>query len=163
MTDAHKAYLNDLDSVVFGSNNRTLTDIEDPVITWGGKALRLDSKIVVRFVMNTTNYTGDLKNLSLHISFVNMKGEKETVVLTEHTVYDASRNFHVFDFDGLLSAEMRSVLRAAVYEGDTQLSPTMEYSIDTYGKGKTGMLLIVTQAMVAYGDSAKAFFSHTGS
>lgn len=163
MTDAHKAYLNDLDSVVFGSNNRTLTDIEDPVITWGGKALRLDSKIVVRFVMNTTNYTGDLKNLSLHVSFVNIKGEKETVVLTEHTVYDASRNFHVFDFDGLLSAEMRSVLSAAVYEGDTQLSPTMEYSIDTYGKGKTGMLLIVTQAMVAYGDSAKAFFSHTGS
>jgi hypothetical protein len=79
--------------------------------------------------------------------------------LTEHKVYNASRNFYAFDFDGLLSAEMRCVLNVAVYQGNTQLSPTMVYSIDTYGASTTGTLRTLVQAMVAYGDSAKAFFS----
>ena len=159
MTEAHMAYLSDLDSVEFGNNNQILTDITNPVITWAGKTMSLESKIVVRFVMNTTNYTGDLDDLSLRITFVNINGETETVTLTEHKVYNASRNFYAFDFDGLLSAEMRCVLNVAVYQGNTQLSPTMVYSIDTYGASTTGTLRTLVQAMVAYGDSAKAFFS----
>ncbi len=159
MSEAHMAYLQDLDSVEFGNNNRILTDISNPVITWAGKTMSLESKIVVRFVMNTTNYKGNLDDLSLRITFVNINGETETVTLTDYEVYSASRNYYAFDFDGLLSAEMRCVLNAAVYEGDTQLSPTMVYSIDTYGASTTGTLRTLVQAMVAYGDSAKAFFS----
>lgn len=158
MTDAHKAYLNELDSVAFGDNNRKLADVENPIITWGGKALMLDSKVVVRFVVNTTNYTGDLKDLSLRVSFVNINGVTEQVTLTEPVLYDASRSFYSFDFDGLLAAELRTVMSVAVYEGNMQVSETMEYSVDTFGNGKTGTLLAVMQAMVSYSDSAKAFF-----
>ena len=125
----------------------------------GGKTMSLESKVIVRFVMNATNYTGDLSKLSLRVSFVNISGETETVTLTNCELFNAARNYYVFDFDGLLSAEMRSVMRAAVYEGDTQLSPTLVYSIDTYGTNTTGALRTLVQAMVAYGDSANAFFS----
>lgn len=159
MTEAHKAYLNELDTVVFGDNNRRLADVESPTVTWGGKALMLDSKVVVRFVVNTTGYTGDLNDLSLHVSFVNVNGETESIVLTEHVLYDASRNFYSFDFDGLLAAELRTVMSVAVYKGETQVSETLEYSVDTFGNGKTGTLLTVMQAMVAYSDSARAFFA----
>ncbi len=159
MTEAHRMYLNELDGVVFGNNNRRLADVQTPVITWGGKALMLDSKIVVRYVFNATNYTGDLSKLSLRVSFVNINGATENVVLTGPVLYDASRSFYSFDFDGLLAAELRTVMSVAVYEGDTQLSETLEYSVDTFGNGKTGTLLTVLQAMVAYSDSAKAFFS----
>ncbi len=158
MTDEHKAYLNELDSVAFGDNNRKLADVEAPVVTWGGKALKLDSKIVVRYVINATNYKGDWNDLSLRIRFVNIHGQTETVVLTQCAVYDASRNYYVFDFDGLLAAELRTVMSVAVYEGETQVSETLEYSVDTFGNGKTDSLLTVMQAMVAYSDSAKAFF-----
>ncbi len=159
MTEEHKALLDDLESVPFGNNSQILTDIENPVVTWVGKTMSLDSKITVRFVVNTTNYTGDLNDLSLRISFVNINGETETVNLTELTAYNAARNYYAFDFDGLLSAELRSVLRATVYAGDTQLSPTLVYSVDTYGTATTGSLRTLVQAMVAYGDSANEFFA----
>jgi hypothetical protein len=101
-----------------------------------------------------------LENLSLRVSFVNINGETETATLTNCVVYNAERNYYAFDFDGLLSAELRCVLNAAVYEGDTQLSPTMVYSVDTYGTSTTGDLRTLVQGMIAYGDSAKDFFAN---
>ncbi len=159
MTQAHRAYLTDLNSVTFNSNNQTIQDVANPSVTWGGKALKMETKVTVRFVMNTTNYKGNLENLSLHISFVNVNGVTENVVMTEHVVYDASRNFYSFDFDGLLASELRAVMSVAVFEGDTQVSPTLKYSVDTFGNGKTGTLGTAVQAMIAYSDSALAYFS----
>ncbi len=158
MTAAHKAYLTDLNSVTFQSNNQTIQDVQNPPITWGGKALKMETKVTVRFVMNATNYIGNLDDLSLRISFTNVNGQTESVILTEHVLYDASRNFYSFDFDGLLAAELRAVMTVAVYEGDTQVSPTLKYSVDTFGNGKTGTLGAAVQAMIAYSDSALAFF-----
>ncbi|MBR6826301.1 MAG: hypothetical protein IKM59_07115, partial [Oscillospiraceae bacterium] len=66
-----------------------------------------------------------------------------------------------FDFDGLLAAELRTVLSAAVYAGDTRLSNTLEYSVDTYCKGKPGTLGTLCQALMAYADSSKAYFELT--
>jgi hypothetical protein len=158
MTDSQKALLQDLEAVEFGNNNEILSDVEIPLIDWVGKTMSLESKVVVRFVMNASNYMGDLDALSLRVSFVNIDGETETVTLTESTVYNEERHYYAFDFDGLLSAEMRSVMHVAVCEGDMQLSPTMVYSIDTYGVSTSGALRTLVQAMLAYGDSAKAFF-----
>ncbi len=158
MTEAHKAYMTDLNSVTFNNNNQTINVVANPSITWGGKALKMETKVTVRFVMNATNYKGNLDDLSLHINFENVNGQTESVVLTEHVLYDASRNFYSFDFDGLLAAELRAVMYVAVYEGDTQVSPTLKYSVDTFGNGKTGTLGTAVQAMIAYSDSALAFF-----
>lgn len=160
MTQVHRSYLTDLNTVAFGQNNTTLNDVSNPTVTIAGKALSLDSKVVVRFVMNVTNYSGNVDQLSLRISYVNVSGENKTVVLTDPKLYNAAKNYYAFDFDGLLSAELRTVLSVAVYNGNTQLSPTAVYSVDTYGNGKTGTLLTVMQAMIAYADSAKAFFAN---
>jgi hypothetical protein len=54
---------------------------------------------------------------------------------------------------------MRSVLSAVVYNGEDRISQTRIYSVDTYGVGKQGIHLTLSQAMVAYGDSAAAYFS----
>lgn len=159
MTQEHKAYLTDLSTVTFNKNNQTIQDVADPSVTWGGKALKMETKVTVRFVMNTTNYKGNPEDLSLHISFTNVNGVTEKVILTEHVLYDASRNFYSFDFDGLLASELRAVMSVAVFEGDTQVSPTLKYSVDTFGNGKTGTLGTAVQAMIAYSDSALAYFS----
>jgi hypothetical protein len=100
-----------------------------------------------------------MEDLSLHVSYVGNDGTAKTVILTESELYLEERNYYAFNFDGLLAAELRTVMSVAVYEGDTQISETMEYSIDTYGNGKTGTVLTLMQAMIAYGDSAEAFFS----
>ena len=64
----------------------------------------------------------------------------------------------IFDFDGILAAERRSVIHMAVYVGETLISKSLLYSADTYGNGKTGALETLCKALFAYSDSAKAYF-----
>jgi hypothetical protein len=80
-------------------------------------------------------------------------------VLTDPTLYSAAGNAYAFTFDGLLAAELRTVVEAAIYAGDTRLSQTLRYSPDTYGNNKDGQLLVLCKALIAYSDTAKAYFS----
>ena len=89
----------------------------------------------------------------------NTAGEEVTAWVEGAQVYQADKNRYSFDFDGLLAAELRSVVNVAIYAGSTRLSETMSYSADTYGNGKTGTLLAVCKAMIAYSDSAKKHFA----
>ena len=158
MTAAHKALLTDLDSVVFGNNNKTLTDVTNPTVTWAGKSLILDSKVTLRMVANLSNYSGNVSDVSVRVTYTNLEGETVTETITEATPYGAGENYYAFDFSGLRAAEIRTVVSAAVYAGGKQVSPTLQYSMDTYGNNRTGDLLILCQALVSYSDSALEFF-----
>ena len=65
---------------------------------------------------------------------------------------------YAFSFDGLLAAELRSVVSVRILEGNAPLSCTLRYSADTYGNNKTGALGYLCKALFAYSDSAKAYF-----
>ena len=159
MTETHKAYLSDAESVTFGNTNETLADLDNPVITWAGKALDLDSKVSVKYIFNLGSYTGKVEELTLRVNYVNYQGQAVEAVLENPEVYDESKGRYSFTFDGLLAAELRSVVEVAVYHGDTRLSQTLRYSPDTYGNNKPGQLLILCKALMAYSDTAKAYFS----
>ena len=159
MTDTHKSYLSDTETVTFNNVNETLSDLNNPVITWAGKALNLDSKVSVKYIFTLGTYTGKVEDLSLKVNYVNYSGQPAEVILTGAELYNAERKYYAFTFDGLLAAELRSVTEVAVYEGGTRLSQTLRYSPDTYGNNKTGQLLILCKALMAYSDTAKAYFS----
>ena len=152
-------YLQDLESVTFGNNNTVLDDLDDPNITWAGKALNLDSKVVVKFIFNLGTYAGKTEELSLHVTFTDYTGKEQTVILNNPTAYGTSTTRYCFDFDGLLAAELRSVIKATVYAGQQQLSQTLVYSADTYGNNKTGELLTLCKSLMAYSDAALAYFN----
>ena len=156
MTAEQLAYCSDLEAVTFGSNNAVLDDIADPQITWAGKSLNLESKVVLKFVMETGAYIGKVEDLTLRVTFTDYSGAEKTVIVTDPTVYNGTR--YAFDFDGLLAAELRTVVKVAVFAGEEQVSPTLCYSADTYGNNRTGDLLTLCKALVAYSDSAKTFF-----
>ncbi len=159
MTEDHRTYLSDAESVTFGSTNETLPDLETPVITWVGKSLNLESKVAVKYIFELGSYSGKVEDLSLKVRYVNYTGATVETDLTDAEIYDASKNRYSFSFDGLLAAELRSVVEVAIYEGDTQLSQTLRYSPDTYGNGRTGQLLILCKALFAYSDTAKIYFA----
>ena len=158
MTPEQMSYLSDLETVTFGNNNAILDDVDIPEITWAGKSLNLESKVVLKFIIETASYTGAVEDLSLRVSYKDYTGQDQTVFLSEPTAYGSSGTRYAFDFDGLLAAELRSTVDVAVFAGETQLSSTLRYSADTYGNGKTGTLLTLCKALVAYSDSAKAYF-----
>ena len=158
MTEEQRSYLSNSDAVTFGNNSSILDDVDDPIITWVGKSLSLESKVILKFVVDTASYEGFVEDLSLRVSYTDYKGEAKTLILTDPQVYGTGSTRYVFDFDGLLAAELRSVVEVAVFEGDTQLSSTLRYSADTYGNNKTGTLLTLCKALMAYSDSALAYF-----
>ena len=80
-------------------------------------------------------------------------------MLTNAQPYSDADGRYSFDFDGLLAAELRMVLSATVYADGAQVSDTLVYSVDTYGATKTGSLLDLCRALMAYSDSARAFFA----
>ena len=159
MTDGHRAYLSNMESVTFGNNNQVLQDLDNPVITWAGKSLNLESKVAVKYIFNADQYTGNVSDLTLKAYYVNQSGTVSQVILTDPEVYNAAKNQYAFSFDTLLAAELRSVVDVAVYDGSTRLSQTLRYSPDTYGNNRTGQLLTLCKALFAYSDTAKAYFS----
>ena len=159
MTDAHRAYLSDINAVAFGNTNVVLNDLENAPITWAGKALNLESKVELKFIFNPAAYKGDLTALTLHVSYADAYGAPKSLVLSDPTLYNEGLSYYAFTLDALLAAELRAVISAQIYAGDTPVSATLQYSPDTYGNGKTGTLLDLCKALFAYSDSAKAYFA----
>ena len=156
LTEAQRGLLTDLNGITFETVNRTLDDLADPKVTWSGKSLILDSKVTLKFVFNAAAYTGDPTALTLRVTYTNTQGETVTTTLTGPTLYGTQ---YAFDFDGLLAAELRSTVSVAVYEGNTRVSPTLEYSASSYGNNKPADLQTVCKALMAYSDAAKAYFT----
>ena len=150
--------LTDLASVTFGNNNKDMNDISAPTVTWIGKALDLNSKVTLKYMIDATAFKGNVSDLSLRVSYTNTDGNPVSHTITDIASYGANPNCYAFELDFLLAAELRTVVSAAVYSGETQVSTTMVYSADTYGNNKTGDLLTVCKALFSYSDSAKAFF-----
>ncbi len=161
MTEAHRAYLSDLDTVTFGNTNRVLNDLENAPITWAGKALNLESKVALNFVFNPANYEGDLSDLTLRISYKDISGGTKLLTIENPERYNEAMGYYVFTLDTLLAAELRTAVSVQIYAGDTPASCTMEYSADTYGNNKTGTLGELCKALFAYSDSAKDYFVNT--
>ena len=159
MTEAQKAFLSDIDAVTFGKTNVTLNDLSGATVTWAGKALDLASKVTLKYIISPTDYKGSVDDLTLRLTFTAISGETKTVILENAELYNAERNYYAFSFDGLLAAELRTVVSAQVYVGDTPVSCTLQYSADTYGNNKTGTLGDLCKALFAYSDSAKTYFA----
>ncbi len=159
MNDAHKSYLSDIETVTFGNTNKVLNDLENAPLTWAGKSLNLESKISLKFVFSTANFSGNLEDLNLRVSYTDIEGRTVTTTVDEVEVYNAAKQQYAFSFDGLLAAELRSVVSVQACEKDTPVSCTLQYSADTYGNNKSGTLLTLCKALFAYSDSAKSYFA----
>ncbi len=156
MTQAHRAHLSDLNSVSFGNTNVVLNDLEQPLVRWVGKTLDLNSTVTLKFVFD---YAGNADTLRLKVTYSDYKGQKQTVFVDGAVPYTNTAGRYAFAFDGLLAAELRSVVSVQVYQGEAPLSCTMQYSADTYGNHQTGNLLALCKALFAYSDSANAYFT----
>ncbi len=160
MTEAHRSYLSDTNTLSFTVTDSYLGDLASPTITWVGKTLDLGSKVGVKFVFNARNYSGDIAKLTMKVSYKGSNGETKTVTLTGADVYNASNRYYSFTFYGLLASELRTIVDVAIYNGNTQLSETLRYSVESYAsKNTTGALANLCKALFAYSDSAKTYFT----
>ena len=159
MTEEQRAYLSDTEALTFTATDSLLGDVEAPTVTWLGKTLDLGSKVGMKFVFNTSNYTGDVANLTMKVSYEGSTGEIKTVTLTGPEAYGTSGTLYSFTFYGLLASELRTVVEVAVFDGETQVLETLRYSAESYASKAPATLVALTRALFAYSDSAKAYFT----
>ena len=160
MTETHRSYLTDLDTVTFTKTNLTTTELANPTVTWQGKSLDLNTKVTLLYIINTEKYTADPTELTVRVTYVNRLGETVSVTLSNPEIYDGRENQYVFRFDGLAAAELRTVVKAQVFCGNEAVSNMLIYSPETYGANRTGTLLTLCKTLFAYSDSAKAYFAN---
>ncbi len=160
MTDTHKAFLTDLATVEMKDYRKQLADHDAPTVPWKSTTLELGNKVIMCLIANLANYTGDPSELIMRLTFTDNNG----AVITEERpleLYNPDTRTYAVRYDGLRATEMRSVVSAAIYNGNTRVSKTVEYSIESYGARNTDFeLQELCLAMLAYGDSAKAFFAN---
>ncbi|MBR6826303.1 MAG: leucine-rich repeat domain-containing protein, partial [Oscillospiraceae bacterium] len=157
MNDEARAYLSDLSRLTYGNTNRELEDLAEPQITWLGKSLELNTRVTLKYIFDARSYTGKTEDLTMKVTYLDIHGQEQTHVVSDPVPYGAA-GFYSFSFDGLLAAELRAVVSAQIFDGETPLSRTLQYSADTYCGGKTGLLGDLCAALMAYSDSAKAYF-----
>ena len=158
LTDTHRSYFTDLETIDFGPK---YTWYEDPQndVKWVGKSLDLQSRVAAKFIVDVSEYRQPISALVLYVSYENSKGETVITALRNPEVYDSSKNYYAFTFDGLNAADLRTelTLTMCMYE-DMVVAVDVLYSMASYGNGKTGTLLTLCQALLAYSDCAKAYF-----
>ena len=124
-----------------------------------GKSLDLQSNITARFIVDLSNYSGSPYDLSLRVSHYNLDGTYTETMVRNPMYYGENENYMVFTYYGLTAAELRQEMTLVVCRNNTPVSDQVTYSMDSYGNGKSGTLLTLCQALFAYSDSAKKFFT----
>ena len=149
--------MSDIRAVTFQNINEIKDASAQFPVLWVGKSLDLNAKVGIKYVVDLSDFAENPKALSLHVRYTDIAGERQEAVVTQIEEYGRD-GIYSFTFDGLQAAELRTVVEATVYMGDSPVSATFRYSPDTYGNGRTGNLLTLCQALFAYADSAKAYF-----
>ena len=158
MTETHMSYLTDPETVSLDGVNRVLEDEATHAIAWVGKSLDLGSTVATKYIFSLGKYDGAVEELTLRVSYDSLRGETVTMVLTDSEVYNAKNGYYAFTLRALPVAELRSVVSVQVCYGETALSQVLQYSAPAYGNGKTGTLGDLCTALLAYSDSARAYF-----
>ncbi len=156
MTATHKTYLTDLSKVEMKSYMKQLNDLANFTVPWKSATLELGNKVIMCLIANLSSYAGDPSQLTMRLSYIDSKGQSITVERPLE-VYNPAENYYAVSYDVLRATEMRTIVSAAIYLNGERVSKTVEYSIESYGGRNPSDLC---RAMLAYGDSANAFFAN---
>ena len=125
--------------------------VENPIAIWKGAGLNLQEAVSIRLKFTTESIDG----LSVKI-----ESEENTWTIASDKFLEEDGVYYVY-FTGLDAGQMRQSVYLTIYDGDTPVSNTVCYSIESYAYEKqnstiTGLSELV-KAMMKYGDSAYAY------
>ncbi len=138
--------------------NTAYATIDNPTAKFNSVALELADAVVIKFAA-TLPAGVDFENVTLKAK----AGTTEFVVTSDMFVWDASKSRYNIFFDKLGAHQMSRLVEFTLYEGDTAISNTFSYSVETYVarqltnlKKSDPKLADVLVKMLNYGDSCVA-------
>ncbi len=136
-----------------------LTDGETTKWKSGNVSFQHNVQLKFNFTINDTD-----ENISNYkLVFSSDPNAIDTGYEIEYSEFVVGKSDYAVYFDGFNATEMDSNIYVTVYNGDTQVSDTLVYSISSYARQKytpddpANVLSNVVLAMMRYGDAAEAF------
>lgn len=153
LTDEQKVWASgDIETFTDALNTKYAT-VDNPTVKWRGAELELNSAITMKFVIQTDSIEG------LTVKITDDNGHSWNVKSSTFKKY-ADGYYYVY-FNGLDASQMSDNIYLTVYSGDTIVSNTVRYSIESYAsamKDSTNdKLSTLVHSMMKYGNSAKQY------
>ena len=151
LTEEQKAWGTQGTPALSSKLNTKAVVVDNAKATWKAASLVLNNGVTIRFRFAAESTEG------LTVKIV-AAGQEWTV--SQFTAAEQAGQYYA-DFSGLSARQMREVVSVTVMEGDTAVSNTLEYSVETYAYNKQNEARIgdLVLAMMRYGDSAAAYLN----
>ena len=154
LTDEQKALRSTADLNLTNIKNASYETCENRLVKFG-TALRLNNSVEIAIPLNMTNVT--LDDLSFKVK-IGSRTLTYTYAENPDNFEKGKDGYWYFYFDGVYANQMSDEVFITAYKGDEQVSYTLKYSVESYAATVTDTKLkTVTDAMMRYGNSAKAY------
>lgn len=154
LTDEQKALRSTADLNLTNIKNASYETCENRLVKFG-TALRLNNSVEIAIPLNMTNVT--LDDLSFKVK-IGSRTLTYTYAENPDNFEKGKDGYWYFYFDGVYANQMSDEVFITAYKGDEQVSYTLKYSVESYAATVTDTKLkAVTDAMMRYGNSAKAY------
>lgn len=154
LTDEQKALRSTADLNLTNIKNASYETCENRLVKFG-TALRLNNSVEIAIPLNMTNVT--LDDLSFNVK-IGSRTLTYTYAENPDNFEKGKDGYWYFYFDGVYANQMSDEVFITAYKGDEQVSYTLKYSVESYAATVTDTKLkAVTDAMMRYGNSAKAY------
>ena len=154
LTDEQKALRSTADLNLTNIKNASYETCENRLVKFG-TALRLNNSVEIAIPLNMTNVT--LDDLSFKVK-IGSRTLTYTYAENPDNFEKGKDGYWYFYFDGVYANQMSDEVFITAYKGAEQVSYTLKYSVESYAATVTDTKLkAVTDAMMRYGNSAKAY------
>ena len=152
LTEEQKGFATVAEPTLTTVKNTAYKTIENPAVTWKGAGLNLQKSVTMRFKIAADS----IDRLSVKVE--SESGGKWTIPSKSFVKTDGG--YYIY-FNGLNAGQMSEPVYLTVYNGDTVVSDTICYSVESYAytkKGSTDLVLNdLLTAMMKYGNAAYAY------
>lgn len=154
LTDEQKALHSTDDLNLTNIKNASYETCENRLVKFG-TALRLNNSVEMAIPMNMTDVT--LEELSFKVK-IGSRTMTYTYAENPENFEKGKDGYWYFYFDGVYANQMSDEVFITAYKNTEQVSYTLKYSVESYAATVTdAKLKAVTDAMMRYGNSAKAY------
>jgi hypothetical protein len=141
------------------TNQKKVERINNPTVLMKSVALYIEKNAELRFKVETTE---DIATLTAKVEFAN--GSVYTITSDKFTAVETEENRYFIRVNQFGPHQMREAAKVTVYQGETAVSHSITYSIDTYvyeqeALGVTGAMMDTAKAMLKYGDAVSAWLA----
>ena len=141
------------DPVLTSVKNATYRTVNDPAVNWVGVSLNLYDSITMQFAFEAESTDG------VTIKVENASGTVLREIKADELTDTGS--YLIAKFKGLTAGDMSETVYVTAYQGDTAISNTVAYSIESYAYAKQNdedaNLANLVKAMMKYGNAAFAY------